>query len=45
VVGRSWRTAHAATHAARMGFDHRYGHIFRPFLRLPPRTYRVTVTA
>jgi hypothetical protein len=38
VVGRSWRTAHAATHAARMGFDHRYGHIFRPFLRLPPRT-------
>jgi hypothetical protein len=38
VVGRSLRTAHAATHAARMGFDHRYGHIFRPFLRLPPRT-------
>jgi hypothetical protein len=37
VLGRSWRTAHAATHAARMGFDHRYGHIFRPFLRLPPR--------
>jgi hypothetical protein len=38
VVGRSWRTAHAATHAARMGFDHRYGHIFRSFRRLPPRT-------
>ena len=38
VVGRTLHTAHAATHAARMGFDHRYGHIFRPFLRLPPRT-------
>jgi hypothetical protein len=37
LLGRSWHTAHAATHAARMGFDHRYGHIVRPFLRLPPR--------
>jgi hypothetical protein len=35
-VGRSWRTAHGAMHATRMRFDHRYGHIFRPFLRLPP---------
>jgi hypothetical protein len=29
LLGRSLHGAHAATHAARAGFDHRYGHIVR----------------
>jgi hypothetical protein len=34
VVSRSWHGARTAAHATRMGFDHRYGHIIRPLLRL-----------
>jgi hypothetical protein len=34
VARRSWHEARTATHAARMGFDHRYGHMFRPHRRV-----------
>jgi hypothetical protein len=33
VTRRTLHEVHAVTHAMRMGFDHRYGHIFRPHRR------------
>jgi hypothetical protein len=34
VVRKSLHEARTAAHAARMGFDHRYGHIIRPLLHV-----------